>query len=134
MYVLGVDIPLVELIIGVGIIGVIILLEITIILVLITRNMKNSKKLETQIGELITKLMRLEGQELKEIEKLHDLTQEEKSLISRIKKLGVKPEKKPEKALTPAQRKKLYKQMTKKTKKKNVLLESVDNFLKRWKK
>ena len=132
MYVFGVDIPLIELILAVGVVGVIILLEITIILILITFHMKNSKKLENQIGVLISKLMTLEGQELKEIDKLHDLAKQEKGILSRLKKFGFKA-KKPEKPLTPKQRKKLYKQMSK-PKKKNVLIDSVDKFLKRWKK
>ena len=133
MYIFGIDIPLIELMLAVGVIGIIILVEITIILILITFHMKNSKRLESQIGILISKLMKLEGQELKEIGNLQDLTKQEKGIIARLKKIRVRPEKKHEKALTPKQRKRLYKDIVKK-KKKNVLLENVDKFLERWKK
>ena len=46
MYIFGVDIPLVELILGIIVVSAIILLEITAILILITYHMKNSKRLE----------------------------------------------------------------------------------------
>ena len=74
MYAFGIDIPLVEIIIGVMLISVIMLVEITIILILITFHMRNSKKLENEIGRLSTTLMRLQGRELKEIEKLQKIT------------------------------------------------------------
>ena len=133
MYVFGLDVPLMELIIAIGVIGIIILLEITIILILITYHMKNSRKLESQIGTLIQKLMQLEGKELKQLEKMDKMTQEEKGLITRLKKMVVRPEKKPVKPLTARQRKRLYKKITKK-KEKNKLLKNVDKFLKRFKK
>jgi len=74
MYAFGIDIPLVEIIIGVMLISLIMLIEITIILILITFHMRNSKKLENEIGRLSTTLMRLQGRELKEIAKLQKMT------------------------------------------------------------
>ena len=90
MYIFGVDIPLVEVILAVGIIGVIILLEITIILILISYHMKNSKRLESQIGRLTATLMRLQGKELREIDKLMHLEEKEEKIIAKLKK-GAKP-------------------------------------------
>ena len=40
MYAFGVDIPLIELLIAIGIINVILLVEITIVLILLLRKMK----------------------------------------------------------------------------------------------
>lgn len=73
MYVFGVDLPLVELILAVGIIGVIILMEITVILILITFHMRNSKKLEDQIRRLINALTKLEDKELKALDEIEHI-------------------------------------------------------------
>ena len=73
MFVFGIDIPLVELIFAFTIIAIIILIEITIILLLMAYQMKNSRKLGSQIKALSNKLMRLEGKELAEIDRLRDL-------------------------------------------------------------
>ena len=68
MFVFGIDIPLVELVFAAGVISIIILLEITAVLVLITYHMKNSRKLEAKLGLIVPKLMQLESKELKELE------------------------------------------------------------------
>ena len=87
MYIFGVDIPLVELILAVGIIGVVILLEITIILILITFHMKTSKRLEGQISRLMNTLLKLEGQELKEIDKfVRPIKKRKVPLLQKVKK------------------------------------------------
>jgi len=53
MYVFGIDVPLVEVIIALGIIAIITLIEIIIILVLINYHLKNSKRLETELAKHI---------------------------------------------------------------------------------
>jgi hypothetical protein len=85
MYILGVDIPLVELILAIGIIGVIILLEITIILLLITYHMKNSRKLESEISKLVDALTVLNRQEFKELETIRSIEGQEKNLADKLK-------------------------------------------------
>ncbi|MBD3248810.1 hypothetical protein GF336_02080 [Candidatus Woesearchaeota archaeon] len=73
MYVFGVDIPLVELLFALGIFSILILLEITVVLILITYQMRNSKKLEAEINNLTKTLLKLEDKELKELDKLAGL-------------------------------------------------------------
>ena len=130
MYIFGVDIPLVEVLLAVGIIGLIILIEITIILVMISYHMRNSKKLESQMGRLSSTLLKLESKELKEIDKLEKLEETEKDIIKGLKKL--KPESKKGPKLTHQERKKLYNQIVEE-KPKNSIIEKVDEFLQRWK-
>lgn len=135
MWIFGIDIPLVELILALGIIGIIILIELIIILILISFHMRNSKRLESEIGRLSSTLMELQGRELKEIDKLQKLEETEKGLITRLRKIGGVPKKMVPvvKGLGPKERKKLYKEIVKK-KKRNKLLEKIDKFLARWKK
>ncbi len=141
MYVFGVDIPLVELLFALVIFGAFILLEITVVLILITYQMKNSKRLESEITKLTKTLLLLEDRELKEIDKLADLEESERKTISKLKG-KVEPNKKQKekpkeekKGLSKEERKELYKELTKrKSKKSDGLLKKVDQFLKRWKK
>lgn len=87
MYIFGVDIPLVELFFGVYIIGVIILIEITIILIMITYQMRTSRQLSGDIRRLSHTLMRLENKEMNELVKLSKLEDKELEEIDRLKKL-----------------------------------------------
>ncbi len=135
MYVFGIDIPLIELIIALGVVGVIILLEITILLVLISYHMKNSRKLEGQIGRLLHALTKLNKEELVELEKIRKMEDQEERIVSGLKRFKTaKPEKVSHAAgkLSPRARKKLYKTMSKS--KKNIIVDTVDKFLGRWKK
>ena len=136
MYIFGIDIPLVELLFALAIIGAIILIEIAVVLILITYHMKNSKKLEEQIENLIHALTVLNKEEANELDKLKEIKKEEASFIQRLRlKRAVKKQVKKKasvKEMTPNERKKMYKQFTKK--KKNKVLETVDKFLRRWKK
>ena len=131
MYIFGVDIPLVELILGIIVVSAIILLEITAILILITFHMKNSKRLENKIGRLSLVLMKLEDKELKELDKLQKLEEKEEGIISKLKRLKIMP-------TTTAPKKKIDIKITPKRKvqikKKSRLLEAVDKVLMRWKK
>ena len=124
MYIFGVDIPLVEVILGVGVIGIIILLEITIILILISYHMKNSKRLESEIGRLTATLMRLQGKELREIDKLVQLEEKEENIIARLGK-GGKPAKTRRRFVFKVERPKPVKK-----KPVNNLLKRVDSFIK----
>ena len=140
MYIFGIDIPLVEIILALGVIGIILLLEITIVLLLITYLMKRSRNLEGKIGGLITALASLNKAELKELDKIRRLEETEKGIISRLRKVRIlkitKPAKKrkaPVRKITPKQRKKLYETFVSKPRKSKVL-EAVDKFLKGWKK
>ena len=74
MYVFGVDIPLVELIFALGVIGSFLVLEIMVVLFLITYHLRTTKKLEKQIARLMSSLLQLEEEELKEIDKLSNMT------------------------------------------------------------
>lgn len=73
MYVFGIEIPLVEVILAMGVIGLIILFEVAVVLLLITYLMKRSKKLEDRIGMLVDSLVSLNKEELKELQKIYDL-------------------------------------------------------------
>jgi len=93
MYVFGIEIPLVEIVIALGIIGIIILFEISVVLILITYHLKNSKRLEAEMGRLTHTLMRLQGKELKGLEELKKIKGTKKAIKSletvkaKIKKL-----------------------------------------------
>jgi hypothetical protein len=93
MYILGVDIPLVELILAVGVIGIIILLEITIILLMITYHMKNSKKLELEIAKLVDALTILNQQEFRELQKIKSLGEQELTLTDKLRHIRKNVEK-----------------------------------------
>ena len=130
MYIFGVDIPLVELIVGIIVVSAIILLEITAILILITYHMKNSKRLENKIGQLSLVLMKLKDKELKELDKLQKLEEKEEGIIASLKRLKIMPtaaapKKKVEIKITPKRKVQI--------KKGNRLLEAVDKVLMRWK-
>ena len=127
MFVFGIDIPLVEFVFAAGVISIIILLEITAVLVLITYHMKNSRKLEAKLGLIVPKLMQLESKELKELEKLADLIHKEQGMVSRIK-TKKSHRSKVHKSLTLKQREKLYEDMHKEDKGESVL-EKVDKFI-----
>jgi short subunit fatty acids transporter len=86
MFVFGVDVPLVEIIFAFTIIALIILVEITIILILIAYQMKNSKRLGWEVKRLSNALMRLEDKELLEIKKLRNLENKEKKFIKELEK------------------------------------------------
>jgi len=86
MYTFGVDIPLVELFFGFFVIGIIVLVEITFILILITYQLRNSKKLGSEIRRLSHTLMRLEDKELKELAKLSRLESQETEQIKKLKR------------------------------------------------
>lgn len=90
MYTFGVDIPLVELFFGFFVVGIIVLIEITIILILITYQLRNSKRLGGEIRRLSHTLMRLEDKELKELVKLSKLEDKELAEIEKLKKLRKK--------------------------------------------
>lgn len=85
MFVFGIDIPLVELIFAFTIIAVIILIEITIILLLMAYQMKNSKKLGGEIKRLSNTLMRLEDKELKELDKIKEIEDRKRELLKRTR-------------------------------------------------
>jgi hypothetical protein len=85
MYVFGVDIPVVEVIFAICIIGLFVLFEITVILLLITYHMRNSKKLESQIGSLMSALARLNKDELKELNRLKEIEKEEQGIVSKLR-------------------------------------------------
>jgi hypothetical protein len=87
MYTFGVDIPLVELFFGFFVIGIIVLVEITFILILITYQLRNSKKLGGEIRRLSHTLMRLEDKELKGLAKLNKLEDKEIAEIEKLRKL-----------------------------------------------
>jgi hypothetical protein len=73
MYIFGIDIPLVEIILAVGVIGIILLLEITVVLLLISYHLKNSKKLEDKVGFLLNALSSLNKAELQELQKIKEI-------------------------------------------------------------
>jgi len=139
MYVFGVDIPVVEVIFAVGIVGIIVLIEITFVLILITYHMRNSRRLESKVGELVNTLASLNKSEIKELDRIQRIEGEEEGIVGRLRKIKVfqlkqqaVKKKAPVHELTPEQRKKMFKHIVKE-KKKNKLLETVDNFLKGWK-
>jgi hypothetical protein len=129
MYIFGVDIPVVEVVFAIGIIGIILLLEITVLLILITYHMKSSRRLEDQIGRLMGTMTRLNKEEIKELDKIRAIEKEERSILSRLKGGRLFKPAKAAKEISPKERKKMYKQFAKK-KPKNKILERVDKFLK----
>ena len=99
MYIFGVDIPIVEVIFAVGVVGIILLLEITIVLILITYHMRNSRRIEDKIVTLITALASLNKAELKELGKIKTLEAKEKDIVGRLRKTLKKLKRKKKKPL-----------------------------------
>ena len=59
MYAFGVDIPIVELLIGIIIVGVIILVEITIVLVMLMYKLRSFKRLHDDTKDLANTLLKI---------------------------------------------------------------------------
>lgn len=59
MYAFGVDVPLVELLVGVIIVSVIILIEITVVLVMLMYKLRTFKRLHDDSKELAKTLLKL---------------------------------------------------------------------------
>ena len=78
MYIFGLDIPVVEITLLVGVIGIILAVEIIVALLLIIYHMRNTKRLEDKINALVDKLVKLESQELKELSQLEDIDKKRK--------------------------------------------------------
>lgn len=65
MYAFGVDVPLVELLIGVIVVSVIILIEITIVLVMLMYKLRSFKRLHDDSKNLAKTLLRIKELETK---------------------------------------------------------------------
>ena len=140
VYVGGVEVPLVELFLGVGVISIIILIELIAILVLMSFHMKTAKRLEEEMGKLTHALLTVQGKEYAELAKLKGLEQRQENLISR---LGLKRLKaaaaipKPKKRVTVSDVKKEKKSIKKKMVKargQNALFKKIDAYFKGGKK
>lgn len=139
VYVGGVEIPLVELFLGIGVISIIILIELIALLVLMSFHMKNSKRLEEEMGKLTHALLTVQGKEYAELARLRELEQRQEGLISRM---GVKM--KAPKPAQPIKRKVTLKDVDKETeniekkykkaRKENKLFKKIDSFFKGWNK
>ena len=86
MYLFGVDVPLVEVMFAFTVIAMIILIEITIILIMLSYQIKASKKLGKNIRRLSYTLLKLEDKELAELDKLGRLEEKERSIIESLAK------------------------------------------------
>ena len=87
VYVGGVEIPLVELFLGIGVISIIILIELIAILILMSFHMKTARRLEEEMGKLTHALLTVQGKEYAELATLKELEMRQENLISR---LGIK--------------------------------------------
>ena len=61
MYAFGVDVPLVELLIGIIVVSVIILIEITIVLVMLMYKLRSFKRLHDDAMKLVGRLREIES-------------------------------------------------------------------------
>lgn len=64
MYAFGVDVPLVELLVGVIIVSVIILIEITVVLVMLMYKLRTFKRLHDDSKELAKTLLKIKELEM----------------------------------------------------------------------
>lgn len=84
VYIGGVEIPLVELFLGIGVISIIILVELIAILILISFHMKNSRKLEEEMGKLTHALLTIQGKEYAEFANIKKLEEREEAFITKL--------------------------------------------------
>ena len=91
MYIFGIDIPMIEILLGLGFISIIILVELIAILVLMSFHMKRSKRLEEEIVRLTDTLMNLQSKEYRAISKLRDMSRKEEGIIYNLRTLKGKP-------------------------------------------
>lgn len=97
VYVGGVELPLVELFLGIGVISIIILIELIVIMILISFHMKNSKRLEEEMGKLTHILLTIQGKEYDELARLKELEGKQENMLSKFSgKKTVKHHKKPD--------------------------------------
>lgn len=137
VYVGGVEVPLVELFLGIGVISVIILIELIAILVLISFNMKRSKVLEEEMGKLTHALLTVQGKEYAELAKLKELERKQESIITRLglKKIALaKKEHEKEKKNKRVTVSDVKKKKTVKKKKQEDLFKKIDKYFKGGKK
>ncbi len=91
VYFAGVDVPLTELIIAIGVVAIIILFEIIVVLVMINYNLRSSKRIEEQIRRLSASLMQLENKEFRELEKIEKIEGKKLALLPKLKKHPFEP-------------------------------------------
>lgn len=91
MYIFGIDIPMIEILLGLGFISIIILVELIAILVIMSFHMKRSKRLEEEIIRLTDTLMTLQSKEYRAISKLRDMSRKEEGIIYNLRTLKGKP-------------------------------------------
>ncbi len=70
MLVFGVDIPLIEVVFALAMVGFIILVEIIIVVVLLMKNLNKAKELGDTLNKLAQVLLSVKKEEIKEIERL----------------------------------------------------------------
>tara|TARA_Y100000310_G_C20390971_1_gene672749 strand:- start:569 stop:787 length:219 start_codon:yes stop_codon:yes gene_type:complete len=70
MLVFGIDIPLIEVVFALAMIGFIILVEIIIVVVLLMKNLNKAKELGDTLNKLAQVLLSVKKEEIKEIERL----------------------------------------------------------------
>jgi len=70
MLVFGVDIPLIEVVFALALIGFIILVEIIIVVVLLMKNLNKAKELGDTLNKLAQVLLSVKKEEIREIERL----------------------------------------------------------------
>ena len=70
MLVFGIDIPLIEVVFALAMIGFIILVEIIIVVVLLMKNLNKAKELGDTLNKLAQVLLSVKKEEIREIERL----------------------------------------------------------------
>ena len=70
MLVFGVDVPLVEVVIALAMIGFILLVEIIIVVILLMRGLGKAKELSDLLNKLSNVLLDIKKEELKEIDRI----------------------------------------------------------------
>ncbi|MBT4539045.1 hypothetical protein HOI26_02880 [Candidatus Woesearchaeota archaeon] len=70
MIIFGVDIPLIEIIIALGIIQILVLVEAAVVIILLIKHMNQSKKQSELMNNLSKTLVEIKRLEIKELDKL----------------------------------------------------------------
>ncbi len=70
MLVFGIDIPLIEVVFALAMIGFIVLVEIIVVVVLLMKNLNKAKELGDTLNKLAQVLLSVKKEEIKEIERL----------------------------------------------------------------
>lgn len=70
MYAFGVDVPLIEILVGLAIVNVIVLIEVTVALIFVLYKLKHSRHISSELKNLAETLLKMKEKELELMGKL----------------------------------------------------------------